>query len=267
MGSVLAWFETRAPSGRRARLAYGVATAIGLPLAWGLLGRLIEAIAPWPLQAVALKPTFAGRALLVAGERVEHALECEQLEAALAELPWLVSRPTAGLDAGLVASAAIESLAENLVDSWLTPLAAYALFGLGGAYAYRAVNTADAMWGYRTPEYEHLGKAAARLDDVLNWLPARLGALLLAAVGPRPVASLAIWRHDASLTASPNAGQVMAMAAGQLDVRLEKPGHYILHASGRTPTAREIAAARQLVNRAMLATVFLCLVMIEARRA
>jgi adenosylcobinamide-phosphate synthase len=266
MGRVLDWFESRAPSGERARLAYGAATAVGLPLAWGLLGRLIEAIAPWPLQAVALKPTFAGRTLLVAAERVERALERGELQLAVAELPWLVSRPTAGLDAGLAASAAIESLAENLVDSWLTPLAAYALFGLGGAYAYRAANTADAMWGYRTPAYEYLGKATARLDDAMNWLPARVGALLLAAVAPRPADGLAIWRRDASLTASPNAGQVMAMAAGLLDVRLEKPGHYVLHPGGRTPTAREIGAARQLVCRAMLASAVLCLVAIEARR-
>jgi adenosylcobinamide-phosphate synthase len=266
MGRVLAWFETRAPSGEGERLAYGVATAVGLPLAWGLFGRLIEVVAPWPLQAVALKPTFAGRALLTAGERVEHALERGQLEVAVAELPWLVSRPTAGLDTGLVASAAIESLAENLVDSWLAPLVAYALFGLGGAYAYRAANTADAMWGYRSPEYEHLGKATARLDDVLNWVPARFSALLLAALGPRPVDGLAIWRRDAGLTASPNAGQVMAMAAGLLDVRLEKPAHYVLHRGGLTPTARDIAAARHLVYRAMLASAVLCLVAIEARR-
>jgi adenosylcobinamide-phosphate synthase len=92
-----------------------------------------------------------------------------------------VSRRTDDLDSGLIASAAIESLAENYVDSWLAPLAAYSLFGLGGALAYRAANTADAMWGYRSAEYEWLGKGAARLDDVLNWLPARLGGLLLAA--------------------------------------------------------------------------------------
>ena len=85
-----------------------------------------------------------------------------------------------------MSSAAIESLAENFVDSWLAPLCAYSLFGLPGAYAYRAANTADAMWGYRAPRYEWLGKGVARLDDLLNWLPARVGALLLCIAGPRP---------------------------------------------------------------------------------
>jgi adenosylcobinamide-phosphate synthase len=122
------------------------------------------------------------------------------------------------------------------------------------------------MWGYRTPAYEHLGKAAARLDDVLNWLPARLGVLLLAAVGPRPMTALAVWWRDAGLTTSPNAGQVMAAAAGQLGVRLEKPSHYVLHAQGRTPTSDDIAAARLLVGRAMLVSALVSLSVARGRR-
>jgi adenosylcobinamide-phosphate synthase len=180
-------------------------------------------------------------------------------------LTWLVSRPTAELDAALIAAAAIESLAENLVDSWVAPLAAYACFGLPGAYAYRAANTADAMWGYRTPTYAWLGKPAARLDDLLTWLPARLGALLLVVAGPRRGAALAAWRRDAGCTQSPNAGQPMAAAAGQLGVRLEKRGHYTLFAEAPPPSSEDLAAARRLVGRAMLLLAGLMLVLTRAR--
>src|SRR5438105_15265738 len=184
----------------------------------------------------------------------------ERLEPARHELRSPVSRPTTSLDPSLVAAAAIESLAENLVDSWLSPLVAYALFGLGGAYAYRAVNTADAMWGCRTPRYEQLGKAAARLDDLLNLVPARLGALMLCAVAGRGWrAALTTWLRDGFKTTSPNAGQTMACAAGALGVRLEKEGHYVLGAHARLPAASDIGRARRLVARAICVAAALAL--------
>jgi len=255
MGRLLEWLEARAPRHEPARLYYGIGVALTVPLAWAWLAQRVERVAPWPLQALALKPAFAGRTLLEAGRRVEAALEMERLEPARHELRSLVSRPTTSLDPPLVAAAAIESLAENLVDSWLSPLLAYALFGLGGAYAYRAVNTADSMWGYRTPRYERLGKAAARLDDVLNFLPARVGALVLCCLaGRRWRAALDTWRTDGRLTSSPNAGQTMACAAGALGVRLEKPQHYVLNAAAPLPGVETIARARQLVARAMWLT-------------
>jgi adenosylcobinamide-phosphate synthase len=227
----------------------------------------LTTVAPWWVQAVALKSTFAGRSLLEAAQRVEEDLRIVDVDGARANLRWLVSRPTDNLDTGLIASSAIESLAENYVDSWLAPLAAYSMFGLGGALAYRAANTADAMWGYRSAEYEWLGKSAARLDDVLNWLPARFGGLLLVIAGPRPRAALAVWRRDARLTASPNAGQSMATVAGHLGVRLEKSGHYVLHADGRLPSASSVGAARRIVWRAMLLAAALCLVLRKSVRS
>ncbi len=214
----------------------------------------------WSGWAVWLKPAFAGRALLAASRDVEAALDGQQVTLARHELRSLVSRPTATLDPPLVAAAAIESLAENLVDSWLSPLVAYALFGLGGAYAYRAINTADAMWGYRTPRYERLGKAAARLDDALNFLPARVGAGVLCCVAGRHWrTALDTWRTDGHLTSSPNAGQTMACAAGALGVRLEKSQHYVLNAAAPLPAVETIARARQLVARAMWLTAGLAL--------
>jgi adenosylcobinamide-phosphate synthase len=232
-----------------------------------MLGLLLERTLPWPLQALALKPAFAGRALLSAAERVEHDLCVGDLSHARTALKSLVSRPTVQLDDTLVAAAAIESLAENLVDSYVAPLAMYAAFGLGGAYAYRAANTADAMWGYRTPEYEWLGKAAARLDDALNWFPARLGAVLLVLVGPQRRRAWRIWRRDAPLTTSPYAGQPMAACAGQLGVRLEKLEHYVLYAEGRPPAGGDIAAARGVVARAMFWTAVAVLLVRGVTRA
>jgi adenosylcobinamide-phosphate synthase len=254
MGRCLDWLEAHAPRDERARVWYGLSVGLGLPLAWGAFGLAVERTAPWPLQALLLKPAFAGRALLEAGRRVEDALVDDDLGEARRALRWLVSRPTAQLDAGLVAAAAVESLAENLVDSWVAPLAAYACFGLGGCYAYRAANTADAMWGYRTPAYESLGKAAARLDDVLNFVPARLGALLLIVLGARGRTAVSVWHRDARRTRSPNAGQSMAAMAGQLGVRLEKRGSYVLNASERVPLALDVRGARRLVVAAMLAS-------------
>jgi adenosylcobinamide-phosphate synthase len=262
MGRVLDWLEARAPLHEVARLLYGTIVALAVPLGWAWLARVVERCTPWPVHALALKPAFAGRALLDAGRRVEAALDGnqQQLGPARRELRSLVSRPTASLDAPLVAAAAIESLAENLVDSWVAPLLAYSLFGLSGAYAYRAINTADAMWGYRTPRYEWLGKAAARLDDVANFMPARLGALVLCCVaGRRWRAALDTWRTDGGRTSSPNAGQTMASAAGGLGVRLEKSEHYVLNADAPLPGAASIAQARQLVRRAMWLTTALVL--------
>ena len=134
MGTLLDWLEVRAPRGERARCGYGIAVALGLPLLWGVLGRGLTSVAPWWVQAVALNSTFAGRSLLEAARRVEKDLGIGDVDGARANLRWLVSRRTDNLDSGLIAAAAIESLAENYVDSWLAPLAAYSVFGLGGCH-------------------------------------------------------------------------------------------------------------------------------------
>jgi adenosylcobinamide-phosphate synthase len=261
MGEMLTALASRAPRTNDLRLLYGLAVALGLPTLWGAAGYLLERHAPWPVQALALKAMFSGTCLVAAAKRVESSLRVGNEEQAREDLRWLVSRPTGQLSSTLVAAAAIESLAENFVDSWLAPLLAYGVFGLGGAFVYRAINTADAMWGYHSAEYELLGKGAARLDDVVNWIPARIGALLLVLAGQHRSDALTTWQRDAHLTASPNAGQTMAAAAGQLDVRLEKRDHYVLHQDGRAPAVDDIAAARQLIVRAFLLSSCLVLAM------
>jgi adenosylcobinamide-phosphate synthase len=192
---------------------------------------------PWPLgllaQAWLLKCSFSIRDLVTAVWKVRDGLDAGDLAGARAAVGRdLVSRAVDTLDEGATASAALESLAENLTDSWVAPLCFYLVTGLPGAWAYRAVNTADAMIGYREGALEQLGGASARLDDLLNLVPSRLAALAVIAGarigGESGSRARAVWRRDGGSTVSPNAGQTMAAMAGALGVTLEKRGHYRL---------------------------------------
>jgi adenosylcobinamide-phosphate synthase len=202
------------------------------------------------LEGIALKPFFALRMLADAGRRVRVHLEQDNLEAARQELQALVGRDRSQLTAELVGAATIESLAENLSDSVVAPLFYYLLFDLPGAATYRLFNTFDSMIGYHG-RYEYLGKAAARLDDILNFLPSRITALLIIAGAPlfggKRGKAWRIWRRDAHKTASPNAGHPMATAAGALGVQLEKVGHYMLGDNERAITTHDIQRAEQMV--------------------
>lgn len=212
-------------------------------------------IFPVVLQSLLLKPVFAYRNLRRAVLAVEQALAAGNLPEARRLLGWhLVSRDTGQLSPAEVAGAAIESLAENLTDSLTAPLLAYAAGGLPAAWAYRFVNTADAMWGYRTPEFEQLGKFPARLDDGLNWLPARLTGWLLVAAArlcredARGAAQTMLAQHHH--TASLNAGWTMAAMAGALGVCLSKRGVYRLEGGPAEPDAAGIRRALRLADAA-----------------
>lgn len=213
-------------------------------LAW-IIGGLALFSLPWlklapgasPLgflwRSLCLKPVFAYRNLRRRVAEVGDALAGDDLLLARHLLGWhLVSRDTRDLTAEEVAGAAIESLSENLTDSVTAPLLAYGLGGLPAAWGYRFANTADAMWGYHTPELEWLGKFAARLDDLLNWLPARLtGWLLVAAAwlaGEQAVGAARTMLAQHARTPSPNAGWTMSAMAGALGVTLTKRGVYEL---------------------------------------
>jgi adenosylcobinamide-phosphate synthase len=151
-----------------------------------------------------------------------------------------------------VASAAVESIAESVGDGIIGPWLAYALAGLPGAIGYRVVNTLDSMIGYHG-RYEHLGWGAARLDDLVNVLPARLAALCLvlaARPGANPREAWRVLCADHRRTASPNAGWPMAAMAGALGIALEKPGHYRLHRGARPPATSDLARAMTLAQRA-----------------
>ena len=266
----VAWFgrfvralENRAPrDDPRAELLYGAGIAAsGVALAAFpalALERVLKSRRrSWIrmlVVATMFKITFAWRGLNQAGESVARDLKAHESERVRTDLRALVSRDTQSLDAPLLAAAAIESLAENASDAFVAPLFYFHLFGLPGAFVYRAVNTMDSMIGYHG-RYEDLGKVAARLDDALNLIPARLTAVLLtvAAWLTRGDAKRA-WqtmRRDHAQTASPNAGYPMSAMAGALDVRLEKLGHYRLNESGRAPRPADIYRAAKIVSVAL----------------
>jgi adenosylcobinamide-phosphate synthase len=208
-------------------------------------------IAGLALEAIALKFAVSPRGLVRAARSVAAALSRGELETGRTRLGLhLVSRPTATLNSDEVASGAIESVAENLTDALVTPIVFYLVLGLPGALAYRALNTADTMLGYREGELEYFGKFAARLDDAANLLPARLAALaIVAAAGTRAPAAWAIMGRDHDRTASPNAGWTMSAMAGALGVTLVKPDAYRL-GNGRAPGAADIERGVRLMARA-----------------
>jgi adenosylcobinamide-phosphate synthase len=269
MGRYLGWIGARlAPraeaactSARATLFAWGalawLAGAIGVcAVAMALQQASFRWLPAWAtalVLGVALKPLFAWRMLRGEVLAVEAALGMS-LDAGRLQLARLVSRDVGALDEREVRESAIESLAENLNDSLVAPLFWFVLLGLPGAAVYRFANTADAMWAYRGErqgrDWTWFGKWAARADDVLSWLPARLTVLLLALVArrwPRGVA------REAHRTPSPNSGWPMAAMALLLGVRLAKPGVYALNAEGWPAGAADTHRAAQLGGRAVLA--------------
>lgn len=275
MGHALGWAGKRvaplaaeAPVGRDGRafwhgtlhwlvLSAGVVlTATGLQWALYQLPVWLAAVG----LGLCLKPLLAWRMLRTEVLAVEAALG-ESLAAGRERLGWLVSRDVASLSEAQVRESAIESLAENLSDSVVAPLFWFALAGLPGAALYRFANTADAMWGYRTVrggrQWEWAGKWAARADDVLNWLPARLtGCVLALWAGGRVLRALPA---QAGLTPSPNSGWPMAAMALALGVRLGKPGVYALNAAGRQPVASDVGQAIYFCQKVLLVLVCVAL--------
>ena len=200
------------------------------------------------LTGLALNPLLAWRMLTDEVAAVEAALG-RSLEEVQQQLARIVSRDVTQLNEEQVRESAIESLSENLNDSVIAPLFWFALLGLPGAALFRYADTADSMWGYRGDYrgqvWEWAGKWAARIDDALAWVPARITGLALLLSGMRPTrCSLQRLQQEAAQTPSPNSGWPMAAMAMVLDVRLRKPGVYTLHAAGQ-------AALRPVRRRAV----------------
>jgi adenosylcobinamide-phosphate synthase len=232
--------------------------AIVLIVAWlaQQLVLMLHGFVAAALLALLLKPLLAWRMLHDEELAVEVALG-QSLPAGRAQLSRLVSRDVSALTAVQVRESAIESLAENLNDSVVAPLFWFALLGLPGAALYRFANTADAIWGYpgmRGGRYwQWAGKWAARADDVLSWVPARITALLMAAGAKGlPLRSLA---RQARKTPSPNSGWPMAAMALALGVRLAKPGVYTLNSQGRRAGPLDTRRAARMGSQVVLALV------------
>ena len=179
----------------------------------------------WLVDVVLLYLALGGRSLAEHAEHVASDLAADDLPAARQHVGWIVSRDTSELDEPSVAKACVESTLENGNDAVFGALFWFMLFGGAGAVLLRLANTLDAMWGYRTPRFLHFGWAAARIDDALNFVPARLTALSYALFG-RTRRALACWRQQAPVWESPNAGPVMSAGAGSLGVALGGPAIY-----------------------------------------
>ena len=272
MGNWIAWTKRQGLKVQSSawRFTIGAASLLFGVIVIGVIGWSIEGFsreAPFILavviQAAVLKFTFSIRSLSSAANAVASALHSSDLPLARQQLAYhLVSRDTSQLDESSVAAAAVESVAENTSDSFIAPLIYFAIAGLPGALVYRYINTCDAMLGYRTSDLEWLGKPAARTDDLVNFLPARITALLMLLVGPARKAlgcsierraAIWIWIRDHRMTVSPNAGHPMSAAAGLLGVMLEKHDHYRLGEGQPLPTVTSIDSANSLLYRTSIA--------------
>jgi adenosylcobinamide-phosphate synthase len=253
--------DSDSPAFRRAAGVMATLLVIALPtaLAWivqaqlttGWSRILIAGILAWPLVAL--------RSLHDHLTAVARPLRSGELEAARSAVARIVGRDPANLDEASIARASIESLAENTSDGVIAPVFWGAIFGLPGLVGYKIINTLDSMIGHRTPRHEAFGWAAARIDDVANFIPARLTGFLFAVLSGRPANALLCMMKDARRHRSINAGWPEAAMAGALGIRLSGPRVYQgtladepwLNGGARDPLAADIAQALKLYRRAM----------------
>ncbi|MCZ2836193.1 cobalamin biosynthesis protein [Modestobacter sp. VKM Ac-2985] len=215
------WRDSRVAGAGHTAVCVGAAAALGAGL------HRVTAARPIARTVVTAGATWAvlgGTSLGRAADTMAGHLAAGDLPAARAHLPTLAGRDPSGLGEPELVRATVESVAENTSDAAVAPLFWGAVAGLPGLLAYRAANTLDAMVGYRSPRYARFGWAAARVDDVLNWLPARLTAALTVAVAPvaggSPAGAWRAWQRDGAAHPSPNAGRCEAALAGALGLRL-----------------------------------------------
>ena len=238
-----AFLRPRFPKTDRGAFRAGLAMALLLSLGTLILCKLILYLLNtiWPPLAFALELVWCWQALAVKDLRVEAlrvrtALGTGTLDDARRAVSRIVGRDTAALDAAGVTRAAVETVAENFSDAVVSPLFYMLLGGAPLALCYKAINTMDSMVGYKNERFLYFGRAAARLDDAANWLPARLAALLLCAAaglcGEDAKEALRIWKRDRRNHPSPNSAQCEAAMAGALRLRLSGPASYfgVLHA-------------------------------------
>lgn len=254
IGAIITWWErTLRPRHADALLSGAglLAALVAVSGTIGLVPQLVGGAAGWALETAAITVMLAQRSLAQHVRAVASGLRWN-LEDGRRAVGMIVGRDTAALDEAGVARAAVESLAENFCDGVVAPIYWYALLGLPGLLIYKAVNTADSMIGHRTPRYVAFGRPAARLDDVMNFLPARLTAGLVAAAAGR----FAVWEdaeRDARHHRSPNAGWPEAAMAAALGLSLGGPRTYrqggreeVVDEPAMNPAGRREATARDI---------------------
>jgi adenosylcobinamide-phosphate synthase len=200
-------------------------------------------------------------------------LEEKDIPGARDRLSHLCARDATDLEADELARATVESIAENTSDACVAPLLWGGVFGIPGLLGYRAANTLDAMVGYKSPKYLNFGWASARLDDVLNLLPARLCALLTGLAAGRPRETVVVWRRDAAKHPSPNAGPVEAAFAGALGLTLGGTNSYGTYqedrgtlGDGPAPTVADVRRTAELARRVGLAATGVAALLAVARK-
>ena len=240
-----------------------VATAVAGGAAWAAQAIVRQTFGEygWPVIALFAFPAIAQRSLIEHVRAVAVALGRDDLPAARQAVAMIVGRDTAALDEAGVARAAIESLAESFCDGVIAPVFWFAVLGLPGIWMFKAINTADSMIGHIEEPWRDFGWAAARIDDLANFLPARLAAILICLAGHGGWRTL--WR-DHARHASPNAGWPEAAMAGALGVRLAGPISYdgIGHdkpfiGSGGEPTPGDLRKAIRIVSVAWVITLII----------
>ena len=227
-GKMISWGEHRLNRGRH-RMAKGAVMSIAYILLvffvlWGLIRLVPNAILWCVLNTIIIFYCLAGTTLIREVRNVFLALD-ESLEAGRKQVARIVGRDTSQLTAQEVRTAALETLAENLSDGVIAPLFWLALLGVPGMVAYKMVNTLDSMIGYRTERYKDFGCWAARIDDIANYIPARLTAVLMVIASGKPSLLKFVWRNGRK-HASPNSGYPEAALAGALDCRFGGPHYY-----------------------------------------
>jgi adenosylcobinamide-phosphate synthase len=254
----------------RAAGAIHTATLVTAAGALGVVVGRTRATALLLATGVATWAVLGGRSLVAEADAIEAHLRRDDLPAARRQLTHLVGRRTEDLDEREIARATVESVAENTSDAVVAPLFWGALAGLPGLLGYRAINTLDAMVGHHNARYENFGWAAARLDDLANYAPARLTAVLTAAVAPLAGGSgrraLALARRDGRKHPSPNSGLAEAAFAGALGVRLGGRNDYgsrveqrpALGAEHSPPARDDIARAASLSRAVTIVAGVLC---------
>ncbi len=253
MGKLVNLFVIRAPL-RRMKI-YGmfmvifcVSAAVVTGLAVIFLGTGIPGLI---LTAFFLKSTFSIRMLLASALELKKDLDDGRIEKVRSGLKTFVGRDTSALNESQSASAVIESVAESFVDGILSPLFYFVIFGLPGALAYRMINTLDSMVGYRKEPFIELGYAAAKLDDLANFAPARLSPVFIFIASVffgKPLDSIKTCFNDHDKTASPNSGWSMAAVSGALQARLEKVGFHVLGGQYDEPQPFQVRKAVNIVG-------------------
>ncbi|WP_247278197.1 MULTISPECIES: adenosylcobinamide-phosphate synthase CbiB [unclassified Bradyrhizobium] len=268
LGRLIATIDTawnRASDPPAFRRAAGVAGALAVIAVSIALGWMLQSVLPWGWIQIALVgvlawPLVALRSLHDHVAAVATPLQAGDIAAARDAVSRIVGRDPAALDEAGIARAAIESLAENASDAVVAPVFWGALFGLPGIFGYKAINTLDSMIGHRSERHEAFGWAAARIDDVANFVPARVTGFLFVLLASRRSEALSCMTRDARRHRSPNAGWPEAAMAGALGVRLSGPRIYHgsvtnepwLNEGARDPLAADINHGLTVYRRSML---------------